>query len=183
MPKKWESILINMGKMLFISSFKINYLDMQNQQLNLNFCNHLNFSTHQFWLSWLNDKLSKPELSSKAPVVLDLFAGCGGLALGFEAAGFLTYGFEMKPQAVATYNKNLEGICQEVFLSIGLPEKEADIIIGGPPCQPFSQIGYQRGKLDSRDGFPIFLDAVNRIRPKITIVENYFSVIKIICDR
>ena len=44
--------------------------------------------------------------------------------------------------------------------------------MGGPPCQPFSQIGYQRGKRDPRDGFPIFLNAVERIQPKIAIIEN-----------
>ena len=135
--------------------------------------NQQNFNEHHAWISWLNNKLPKPQpLPSNAPIVLDLFAGCGGLALGFEVAGFRTYGFEMKPEAVATYNKNLEGNCQEVLLSIGLPEGKADIIIGGPPCQPFSQIGYQKGKRDIRDGFPIFLDAVNRLRPKIAIIEN-----------
>jgi len=130
------------------------------------------FTDHQAWLSWLGAQFPQPKLPSDAPVIFDLFAGCGGLALGFEAVGFHTYGFEMKPQAVATYNRNLGGSCQEVFLSIGKPEGAADIIIGGPPCQPFSQIGYQRGKTDPRDGFPIFLDAVNRIRPKIAIMEN-----------
>ena len=106
-------------------------------------------------------------------MVLDLFAGCGGLALGFEAAGFHTHGFEMKSVAVKTYNENLTGKCDEVMLDIGEPdEKGADLIIGGPPCQPFSQIGYQRGKRDPRDGFPIFLDAVSRLQPKIAIIEN-----------
>ena len=57
-------------------------------------------------------------------------------------------------------------------LSVGQPEGSADMVIGGPPCQPFSQIGYQRGMRDPRDGFPIFLDAVNRMRPKIAIIEN-----------
>ncbi len=51
-------------------------------------------------------------------------------------------------------------------------EGEVDLIIGGPPCQPFSQIGYQRGNRDARDGFPIFLDTVARLRPKIAIIEN-----------
>jgi site-specific DNA-cytosine methylase len=137
-----------------------------------NLLNHCIFSDHKSWLSWLHDVLPKPEIVANAPVVFDLFAGCGGLALGFEAKGFRTYGFEIKSQAVATYNENLSGQCEEKLLTVGLPEGSADIIIGGPPCQPFSQIGYQRGKQDLRDGFPIFLDAVNRIRPKIAIVEN-----------
>ena len=52
-----------------------------------------------------------------------------------------------------------------------MPEGKADILIGGPPCQPFSQIGYQRGSEDPRDGFPLFLDAVRRIEPRIAIIE------------
>lgn len=113
-----------------------------------------------------------PCLSSAAPVAFDLFAGCGGLALGFEVEGFRTYGFEIKPQAVATYNFNLCGSCEETSLCVGMPRGSAEVVLGGPPCQPFSQIGYQRGNRDARDGFPIFLDAVNRIEPKIAIIEN-----------
>jgi DNA (cytosine-5)-methyltransferase 1 len=143
---------------------------MYGRQLNL--LNTCTFPDHESWISWLHDALPKPEVPPDAPIVFDLFAGCGGLALGFEVKGFLTHGFEIKPQAVATYNENLSGQCKETLLTVGLPEGVADIIIGGPPCQPFSQIGYQRGKQDLRDGFPIFLDAVNRIRPKIAILEN-----------
>jgi DNA (cytosine-5)-methyltransferase 1 len=130
------------------------------------------FEDHQSWLSWLHDTLPKPNLAPDAPIVIDLFAGCGGLALGFEAQGFRTVGFEMKPVAVQTYNANLDGRCEETLLTVGIPEGKADIIIGGPPCQPFSQIGYQRGNRDPRDGFPVFLDAVRRIQPKIAIIEN-----------
>lgn len=130
------------------------------------------FEDHAAWLSWLHELLPEPVLATDAPVAIDLFAGCGGLALGFECQGFRTAGYECKEVAVATYNLNLGGRCHQTFLEVGMPEGEADIIIGGPPCQPFSQIGYQRGKRDPRDGFPVFLDAVNRIRPKIAIIEN-----------
>lgn len=130
------------------------------------------FSTHDDWRDWVGHVLARPSPRSDGPFALDLFAGCGGLALGFEASGFRTLGYEMKPAAVCTYNANLSGNCEETTLSIGLPDMSADVIIGGPPCQPFSQIGYQRGNRDHRDGFPIFLDAVNRIRPRIAMIEN-----------
>lgn len=97
--------------------------------------------------------------------------------MGFEVAGFNTIGYEMKSDAVQTYNENLHGICHQEMLAIGKPKDAADILIGGPPCQPFSQIGYQQGKRDPRDGFPIFLDAVNRLRPRIAIVENVRGLI------
>ena len=143
---------------------------MPTKQLEL--LNKYDFSDHDVWLSWLHQMLPKPGVSANSPVAFDLFAGCGGLALGFEVEGFHTVGFEMKPQAAATYNTNLCGRCEETTLTLGTPQGDADVILGGPPCQPFSQIGYQRGNRDARDGFPIFLDAVNRIRPKIAIIEN-----------
>ena len=105
-------------------------------------------------------------------VVIDLFAGCGGLSLGFEAAGYKTIGYEMVPSAVETYNHNLQGHCHETKLTIGQDYPDADIIIGGPPCQPFSVRGKQQGMNDARDGFPIFIDAVRRLQPKVFMFEN-----------
>jgi DNA (cytosine-5)-methyltransferase 1 len=47
-----------------------------------------------------------------------------------------------------------------------------DIIIGGPPCQPFSVNGHQNGRRDDRDGFPAYLWAMDRYRPRVAIFEN-----------
>lgn len=109
---------------------------------------------------------------ANGPLVVDLFAGCGGLALGFEAAGFQTVGFEMNQDACATYEANLKGACHRMFLTPTTPLPNAPVIIGGPPCQPFSVGGFQRGLHDSRDGFPSFISAVARGRPEIWLFEN-----------
>ncbi len=129
---------------------------------------------HEAWHEWLHRELPPPDLSEDAPEIIDLFAGCGGLSLSFEACGFRSVGYEMSPVAVETHNRNLHGVCHEAMLKPGLPEDREgiDVLIGGPPCQPFSQFGYQRGKKDRRDGFPIFLDAMKRMRPKIAVIEN-----------
>src|SRR5271156_1912118 len=87
------------------------------------------FEDHSSWLSWLHDTIPEPRLPANAPVIIDLFAGCGGLALGFEAQGFRSQGFEMKPVAVQTYNANLDGKCEEAFLTLGMPKDKADVII------------------------------------------------------
>ena len=134
------------------------------------------FPDSQIWNDWLSSQLRQPSPDQSAPLAIDLFAGCGGLSLGFECAGIRTVGYEMKPHIVETYNSNLAGNCSQFTLKLGDPPcakgETADILMGGPPCQPFSQIGYQRGHRDHRDGFPIFLDAVNRLRPRLAIIEN-----------
>ena len=117
------------------------------------------------------NKLLKPMITEKE-VVLDLFAGCGGLSLGFEAAGYETIGFEMEKSAAATYQKNLVGNCHAIKLDLDFEYPHAEIVIGGPPCQPFSVGGHQKGIEDSRDGFPVFIDAVKKLRPKVFMFEN-----------
>ena len=133
----------------------------------------------QEWHEWLHRELPPPELPEDAPEIIDLFAGCGGLSLPFEVCGFRSIGYEMDASAVETYNRNLDGKCHEAFLREGMPEEReaVDVIIGGPPCQPFSQFGYQRGREDSRDGLPVFVDALRRIRPKIAIMENVRGIL------
>lgn len=104
--------------------------------------------------------------------VIDLFAGCGGLSLGFEANGFKTIGFEMDENACKTYNRNLKGECVNVKLTPDYIYPKADVVIGGPPCQPFSVGGKQLGLKDSRDGFPIFLAAIRQLNPEVLLFEN-----------
>jgi DNA (cytosine-5)-methyltransferase 1 len=122
------------------------------------------------YVSHINNRL-KPDITERQ-VVLDLFAGCGGLSLGFEAAGYRTIGYEMDSAASETYNSNLIGDCFALKLDLDFEYPKADIVIGGPPCQPFSVGGYQKGIEDSRDGFPIFIDAVKKIQPKVFMFEN-----------
>ena len=122
------------------------------------------------YASYLNNTIKLPkEYKYKA---IDLFAGCGGLSLGFEAAGIKTIGYEMVPDCCETYANNLGGecICEKLTPESLFPE--VDIIIGGPPCQPFSVRGKQLGKDDDRNGFPIFISAVRRIQPKVFMFEN-----------
>ncbi|ARN76865.1 DNA (cytosine-5-)-methyltransferase [Nonlabens spongiae] len=120
----------------------------------------------------INEKL-KPWIDTDLDkTVLDLFAGCGGLSLGFEANGFKTIGYEMDENATKTYNKNLLGKCFQQKLATDTEYPKADIVIGGPPCQPFSVGGKQLGLKDSRDGFPIFLSAIQQIDPEVLLFEN-----------
>jgi DNA (cytosine-5)-methyltransferase 1 len=79
----------------------------------------------------------------------------------------------MLPDACETYNRNLHGECRCEFLDedtdYGI---KPEVIIGGPPCQPFSVGGLQMGREDARDGFPAYLSAVKRLKPRLAIFEN-----------
>jgi len=80
---------------------------------------------------------------------IDLFCGCGGLSLGFEQAGFIPRaGIDFKESAINTYRKhfkNAKAICVDISSmdeeriknELGDLSK-IDVIIGGPPCQGFS---------------------------------------------
>ncbi|MCP4896166.1 MAG: DNA cytosine methyltransferase [bacterium] len=85
--------------------------------------------------------------------VISLYTGAGGLDLGFEAAGFeVACAVEMDDEAVVTLRKNRdwpvihrdihEVPSCEILTEGHLEAGEADALIGGPPCQPFSKSGY-----------------------------------------
>lgn len=92
--------------------------------------------------------------------------------MGLEAEGFATIGYEVSRDAVATYNTNLAGEAFEVRLTTETQLPKAPLVVAGPPCQPFSVVGKQRGEDDGRDCFPIFLSAVDRVEPDIVLFEN-----------
>jgi len=80
----------------------------------------------------------------------------------------------MDTKAVETYNKNLLGSCFEEKLTTEslFDISDFDIVIGGPPCQPFSVGGNQKGHNDERNGFPIFIETIRKIKPKLLLFEN-----------
>ncbi len=130
------------------------------------------------YINEINKILKPKEDRQLNKTVIDLFAGCGGLSLGFEAQGFKTTGYEKDKDACGTYNQNLNGICHNKELKIDTEYPvSCDILIGGPPCQPFSAFGKKLGLNDSRDGFPIFVSAVRKIKPEMFLFENVRGIL------
>lgn len=126
------------------------------------------------YVEYLNSTITIP--STFKYKAIDLFAGCGGLSLGFEVAGIEVFGYEADFDCCATHNKNMGDKCKCEFLTEETEFPEVDIVIGGPPCQPFSVSGKQLGKKDNRNGFPIFISAVRRLKPKLFMFENVRGV-------
>lgn len=138
--------------------------------------------------------------SSAKPRVLDLFAGCGGISLGFEAAGFEIRGaVEFDPDAARSHGLNFHGgaeahskaiditqttpaeLCAR--LGLGKVAEAFDIVVGGPPCQAFARVG--RPKLREIDAHPEafihdpraqlykkYLDYVDAFQPIAVLMEN-----------
>ena len=80
--------------------------------------------------------------------VIDLFAGCGGFSVGFERAGYkITKAVEFDKNIAASYSHNHKGTLMfaedigKIADTDHFSNKEADVIIGGPPCQGFSMAG------------------------------------------
>ncbi len=111
--------------------------------------------------------------------VIGLFSGCGGLDLGFKQAGYdLIWANDILKDACDTYRLNIgDHIVNEDITKIDLNTiPNADIIIGGPPCQGFSGIG-KRDPNDNRSALVYsYLDVVNYVQPKIFLFENVTGI-------
>jgi len=114
--------------------------------------------------------------------VIDLFAGVGGLSLGFEMAGAKVLMANEYDESIATsYVKNRPNnnmiIADITKLDIETTfadiKDSVDIVIGGPPCQGFSQKGQRKTINDPRNFlFKYYFNVVNFIRPKYFVMEN-----------
>jgi DNA (cytosine-5)-methyltransferase 1 len=144
-------------------------------------------------------KLARLQAAGK-PRVLDLFSGCGGISVGFEAAGFEVRGaVEFDPEAARSHGLNFHGgaaahsepiditktspadLCQK--LDLGKVEDAFDVVVGGPPCQAFARVG--RSKLREIDEHPEafihdpraqlykkYLEYVDAFEPLAVLMEN-----------
>ena len=118
------------------------------------------------------------------PIAIDLFAGVGGLSLGFEQAGFdVVAAVEIDPIHAAGHKLNFPDcavVCRdvrtlsgrEIRSSAGIGNRTIDVLFGGPPCQGFSLIG-QRVLDDPRNSLVFhFLRLVTELKPRTFVMEN-----------
>ena len=114
---------------------------------------------------------------NKVMKVISLFSGIGGIDLGFKQAGFeIVWANDIDRDACKTYRTNFgeKSICQQDIRSVSVESvPNADVIVAGFPCQPFSVMGYQRGFKDPRGN--LFFEIARFIdekKPRVVFLEN-----------
>ena len=110
--------------------------------------------------------------------VVDLFAGVGGLGLGFEQAGFdVVAAYDVWAKASAVHNRNLShpvylfDLSNEKSAARHIAQHSPNIIIGGPPCQDFSSAG-KRKERKNADLTQSFARIITLIKPMLFVMEN-----------
>lgn len=116
--------------------------------------------------------------------LVDLFAGCGGMSLGFQSAGFnVVAAYDNWQPAIDIYQNNFshpifkrdlssEDITQEI------QALAPDIIIGGPPCQDFSIAGKRNFEGERANLTLIYANIIKRVLPKWFVMENVYNIEK-----
>lgn len=114
--------------------------------------------------------------------VIDLFAGAGGLSLGFKQAGEyeIAAAFEININAQKTYKNNHKGtlvfsdVCSANYKKLKKQLGCIDVVIGGPPCQGFSMANRQKNHVISQNNMLVkqYVRAVMDLNPKAFVMEN-----------
>jgi DNA (cytosine-5)-methyltransferase 1 len=130
------------------------------------------------------DEMAETEREMNRPIGIDLFAGAGGLSLGFEQAGFdMVAAVDIDPIHCAAHKFNFPQattLCKSVIdlsgaelrRQSGLGSRDIDVVVGGAPCQGFSMMG-KRALDDPRNQLiHHFVRLVLELEPKYFVFEN-----------
>jgi len=134
----------------------------------------LEFSERNNWIH-----KEEKEISNKSKII-SLFSGSGGLDLGFLATGKfkIIFANDFSKEACETYTHNIGNhiICEDVTNLKNLPN--ADLIVGGPPCQGFSTANPARSFDDPRNQlFKEYARIIGEVKPKMFLMENVSGMV------
>lgn len=114
--------------------------------------------------------------------LVDLFAGCGGMSLGFQNAGFdIVAAYDNWQPAIDIYRQNFDHPIHKRDLAIEdivdeLKALTPDIIIGGPPCQDFSIAGKLNLTGNRANLTRIYSHIIANVRPQWFVMENVYTI-------
>lgn len=109
------------------------------------------------------------------PIAVTLFSGLGSSSLALRELGYEVLAHDFMPEAVQTLRANGFSAAQvdvrHIDYSAECFAPGVEILVGGPPCQPFSQSHDGAGRYDERDMIPEFLRAVAELLPSVFVME------------
>ena len=135
-------------------------------------------------------KAPETKCDKRRLIGLDLFAGAGGMSLGFTQAGFnVVAAVEIDPIHAETHSRNFpkcvtiqEDICnltgEAIRKKANIEHENIDVLFGGPPCQGFSMIGKRSGDDPRSQLFLQFSRLVEELKPSYFVVENVDGLLK-----
>jgi DNA (cytosine-5)-methyltransferase 1 len=130
---------------------------------------------------WITARGNRAASHTPALTTLEVCAGAGGQALGYEQASIGHVALvEIDKHACATLRLNRPAwnvIQQDLNSFSGSAFRGVDIISGGLPCPPFSIAGKQLGKKDERNLFPAMIRLVDEIQPRAVMIENVRGIL------
>lgn len=133
------------------------------------------------WYTGRKPRVEDHGTKTSGLTTLELCAGAGGQALGYEQAGIDHVALvELDRHACATLRQNRPNwrvVEQDLNVFSGSSFKGVDIISGGLPCPPFSIAGKQLGKKDERNLFPAMIRLVDEVRPRAVMIENVRGIL------
>jgi len=132
--------------------------------------------------------MKKSRAKNSKPQIVSLFSGAGGLDYGFNSAGFETiWANEYDKTITPTFKKNFPGVILNSSSITGISDEEIRAlrdaneiagVIGGPPCQSWSEAGARRGINDHRGQlFNDYIRFIRILQPKFFVAENVHGLI------
>ena len=124
----------------------------------------------------------------------ELFAGCGGLGLGFHQEGFnIVCANELKSEISETYIHNFpdsnivvgditkKNIKSKIYKAF--ENKNCDVLIGGPPCVAYSMSGHRNSRDPRGQLFRDYVEIVDKLKPKVFVMENVKGILSMLHDK
>lgn len=136
-------------------------------------------------------ELQKNVTKKKNLSLVDFFCGAGGLSLGFLQQGFnVKFANDIEDVCIETYRYNHPELSSNQLIQRDIKEivdhiddyinENIDIVVGGPPCQGFSEANRQRVIDDPRNKlYKYFVNAIEKIAPKFVVMENVKGMLKV----